>query len=71
MNCSVPDPPGNGSIHTYQNTTQGATISFSCNPGFGPPMNRTAECAVNGSWIPNPAALKCTGLSNTNVDRNV
>ena len=30
VNCSDPTPPTNGSIDPYQNTTEGAVISFMC-----------------------------------------
>jgi len=64
VNCSDPTIPGNGSIRTYQNTTEGAEIVFGCNPGFVPFVpagNMTAVCASNGRWNPDPAELSCIG----------
>ena len=64
VNCSDPTPPMNGSIRTYQNTTEGAEIVFGCNPGFVPFIpagNMTAICASNGRWNPDPAELSCVG----------
>ena len=59
-NCGDPTLPTNGSIGTYQNTTEGAEIVFGCNPGFVPAGNMTAVCASDGSWTPNPATHVCT-----------
>ena len=61
VNCSDPTPPMNGSIAPYQNTTEGAEISFMCNPGFIPPAGRMrAVCGADGRWNPDPADLVCT-----------
>ena len=49
-----------GSIDPYHNTTEGAEISFMCNPGFVPAENVTAVCGADGRWNPNPATLVCT-----------
>ena len=49
-----------GSIELYQNTTEGAEIFFSCNPGFVLAGRMTATCASNGMWTPDPASLTCT-----------
>ena len=66
-NCSDPTVPGNGSIGTYQNTTEGAEIAFGCNPGFVPAGIMTAVCTLNGSWTPDPAIFVCTCECNTYV----
>ena len=60
-NCSAPTAPRNGSIEPYQNTTEGAEITFRCNPGFVPAENMTAVCEGNGRWNPDPAIAECTG----------
>ena len=49
-----------GSIAPYQNTTEGAEISFICNPGFIPAEDMTAMCAADGRWSPDPAGHRCT-----------
>ena len=59
-NCGEPTIPGNGSIRTYQNTTEGAEIVFGCNPMFAPSAMVTATCASNGMWSPDPASHMCT-----------
>ena len=61
VNCSDPTSPGNGSIGTYQNTTEGAEIFFRCNPGFVPPGRMIAVCASDGRWSPDPVELRCIG----------
>ena len=60
VNYSDPTPPTDGSIDPYQNTTEGAEISFGCNPGFVPSARMTATCTSNGMWTPVPADLTCT-----------
>ena len=71
VNCSEPTVPRNGSIGTYQNTTEGAVIVFRCNPGFVPAGNMTAVCASDGRWSPNPAEVRCTGKPAHSIDLNV
>ena len=61
VNCSDPTAPGNGSIATYQNTTEGAEIQFGCNPQYSPAGRMMAVCTQDGRWDPNPATLVCTG----------
>ena len=61
VNCSEPTAPGNGSIETYQNTTEGAEILFGCNPQHSPAGRMRAVCAQDGRWNPDPATLVCTG----------
>ena len=59
VNCSDPATPGNGFIGPYQNTTEGAEISFSCNSGFVPNTTRMATCGADGRWNPDPATHMC------------
>ena len=59
VNCSDPIPPMNGSIHPYQNTTEGAEIFFRCNLMFVPAERMTAVCGADGRWNPDPATLVC------------
>ena len=61
VSCGQPVIPGNGSIETYQNTTEGAEIFFRCNPGFVPAGTMRATCGTDGRWTPDPATLVCTG----------
>ena len=68
VNCSDPTIPGNGSIRTYQNTTEGAEIVFGCNPGFVPAGNMTTVCASDGRWNPNPAEVRCICKSAHSID---
>ena len=60
VNCSDPATPGNGFIETYQNTTEGAEISFRCNSQFVPNATMMAVCAADGMWNPDPATHVCT-----------
>ena len=49
-----------GSIETYQNTTEGAKIFFRCNPGFAPAGRMRAVCGTDGRWNPDPATFGFT-----------
>ena len=60
VNCSDPATPGNGFIEPYQNTTQGAEISFRCDSQFVPSTTRMAICGADGRWNPDPATHMCT-----------
>ena len=59
VNCGDPTPPSNGSIVPYQNTTEGAVISFACDPMFVPSIKMTATFASNGMWTPDPHGHTC------------
>ena len=61
VSCGRPITPHNGSIGTYQNTTEGAEIFFRCDPGFVPAGRMGAVCGADGRWNPDPATLVCTG----------
>ena len=60
VNCSDPTPPTDGSIDPYHNTTEGAEISFRCDPGFVPTESTTAVCGEDQRWTPDPADHRCT-----------
>ena len=60
VNCSDPTPPMDGSIDPYQNTTEGAVISFRCDPGLVPAGRMNTICESDGRWIPDPATTVCT-----------
>ena len=49
-----------GSIAPYQNTTEGAVISFMCNAMFVPTERMTAVCGADQRWTPDPADHRCT-----------
>ena len=66
VNCGDPTAPRNGSINSYQNTTEGAQIVFRCDPGLVPAGDMAAVCAANGSWTPNPATTMCSSCESTN-----
>ena len=59
----------NGTIETYQNTTEGAEIFFRCNPGFVPAGRMRAVCGADGRWNPDPAMLVCTSKCKLYFDR--
>ena len=48
-----------GSIDPYQNTTEGAEISFMCSAGYATVWRMAATCASNGMWTPDPGSLTC------------
>ena len=58
-NCSDPGTPRNGFIGPYQNTTEGAEISFRCNSQYVPTTARIAICGADGRWNPDPATHMC------------
>ena len=60
VNCGDPTSPMNGSIEPYQNTTEGAEISFMCNPMFVPTERMRAVCGADQRWSPDPADYRCT-----------
>ena len=57
INCSTPSAGDGVIINPYSNTTEGASISFTCGPGQ---EEIIAICSSNGSWTPNPADRICT-----------
>ena len=60
VNCSDPAIPGSGFIEPYQNTTEGAEISFRCNSQFVPSTSRVTTCGGDAMWNPDPATHLCT-----------
>ena len=60
VSCGSPVAPENGSIESYQNTTEGAEILFRCNPGFVPTGRMRAVCGADERWNPDPGDLVCT-----------
>ena len=53
----------------FTDTTEGATITYSCSDGYWPQTNQTSQCTVvgtSGYWIPYPAP-SCSGVLIINV----
>ena len=38
---------------------EGSALLYQCNQGFGPVGEKTAVCAANGSWSPDPVDVTC------------
>jgi len=55
----VSERPRNGFIGPYQNTTEGAEISFRCNSQFVPSTAMIAICGADARWNPDPATHVC------------
>ncbi len=60
VNCSDPSPVSGVTFSTFSDTTEGANISFNCEPGLGPQMEDVSVCSSNGLWVPNPAHRICS-----------
>ena len=61
VNCFIPNVAAGVSLWPFTNTTEGATITYSCSDGYWPQTNQTSLCTQVGSdgvWMPNPA-LSC------------
>ncbi len=43
----------------FSDTTEGANISFNCEPGLEPQRDDVSVCFSNGSWVPDPAHRIC------------
>ena len=43
-------------------TTKDSILIYHCSEGYIPADLKTAVCYHNGSWIPDPTNLKCTGM---------
>ncbi len=55
VNCFDPVPVAGVIFKPFSNTTEGANISFNCEPGLEPQREDLSVCSSNGSWAPNPA----------------
>ncbi len=60
MNCSDPSPVAGGIFSPFSNTTEGAIISFNCDPWLEPQREDLSVCSSNGSWVPDPAHRICS-----------
>ncbi len=55
VNCSDPSPVAGVTFSSFSDTTEGANISFNCEPGLEPQREDVSVCFSNGSWVPDPA----------------
>ncbi len=60
MNCSDPSPVAGVTFSPFSDTTEGANISFNCEPGLDPQREDVSVCSSNGSWVPDPAHRVCS-----------
>ena len=58
VDCGAPVAPRNGSLESYNDTTEGSEAFYSC-PGLVPEGRMRTVCTRNG-WSSNPADLCCT-----------
>ena len=68
VNCSILNVAAGVRLRPFTNTTEGATITYSCSDGYLPQTNQTSQCTQVGSdgvWVPDPA-LNC--LSKVDLD---
>ena len=68
VNCYDPSPVAGVTFSPFSDTSEGANISFNCEPGLEPQMEDVSECSSNGSWVPNPVHRICSTLTR-NHDR--
>ncbi len=60
VNCSDPSPVAGVTFSHYSDTTEGANISFNCEPGLESQREDVSMCFSNGSWVPDPAYRICS-----------
>ncbi len=60
MNCSDPSPVAGLTFGPFSDTTEGANISFKCEPGLELQREDVSVCSSNGSWVPDPAERICS-----------
>ncbi len=60
MNCSDPSPVAGVTFSPFSDTTEGANISFNCEPGLEPQSEEVSVCSSNSSWVPDPAHRICS-----------
>ncbi len=60
VNCSDPSPVAGVTFSPFFDTTEGANISFNCEPGLEPQREDVSVCSSNGSWVPDPAHRLCS-----------
>ncbi len=49
MNCSDPSPVAGVTLSPFSDTTEGANISFNCEPGLESQREDVSVCSNNGS----------------------
>ncbi len=59
VNCSDPSPVFGVTFRPFSDTTEGANISFNCEPGLGG-REDVSVCSSDGSWVPDPAHRICS-----------
>ena len=62
VNCFIPNVAAGMRLWPFTDTTEGATITYSCSDGYWPQTNQTSLCTQVGSdgvWMPDPA-LNCS-----------
>ena len=55
VNCSIPNMVAGVRLWPFTDTTEGATITYSCSDGFCPQTNQISMCTQAGSdgvWVP-------------------
>ncbi len=60
VNCSNTSPAAGVTFRPFSDTTEGANISFNCEPGLEPQREDVSVCSSNGSWVPDPAHKICS-----------
>ncbi len=60
VKCSDPSPIAEVIFSPFSDTTEGANISFNCEPGLEPQSDDVSVCSSNGSWVPDPAHRICS-----------
>ena len=67
MNCSLPEPPLNGSVSNYSRGITGASLRYGCDEGFVPSALRMSVCSgFDNIWIPSPDQHNCTQIEGIN-----
>lgn len=62
VRCEKPTAPSNGDLDTVTSTTEGATVTFQCNPGYTPTGEMNTTCMADLTWNPEPDSFVCSPL---------
>ncbi len=60
VNCSDPSPVAGVTLDPFSDTTEGANISFNCEPWLESQREDVSVCSSNGLWVPNSAHRICS-----------
>ena len=60
VNCFDPSPVAGVIFSPFSDTTEGANISFNCEPDLESQREDVSVCSSNGSWVPDPAHRVCS-----------